>query len=306
MNILHDFFYDNGFFGAVGMHNLMGTLSDESRAAPVAGYHVLLPAPYFYNCPSSVYEMREFELLTAELSARLWRRYNGPIYMLTDEIGARYVSQSGLAGSYDDVFPVLEQRNYGINFRKYWASGKLQALMRIGTPCAIIDLDLLVWHPLELSKYVAAAAHTEPLRPDIYPPADFFRVDEDYSFPGEWDWTTKPLNTSIMYFSDESFKNYYAKEAIRFMQSEKETPDDGSTCMVFAEQRILAMCAAQKGILVHTFFEHEDLGSGQDWFTHIWSAKGLFRKNRQLEDTYNMLCRNKIRQLNSMDIVAKR
>lgn len=178
-----------------------------------------MTAPYFcsyLHAANEAYEMHEFERLTAELSARLWR-------------------------------------NYGINTYKYWASGKIQALMRIQAPCALVDMDLLVWHPLELDRYALAAAHTEPLRPDIYPLADFFCVDEDYVFPCGWDWQAKPLNTSIVYFSEESFKEYYAHEAIRFMQSEKETPDDGSICMVFAEQRILAMCAAQRGILPHTF-----------------------------------------------------
>lgn len=297
MDILWD------FLGAAGMHNLMGTLSGEAGSRPVSGYHVLLTAPYFCShshSANAAYEMQEFERLTAELSARLWRRYNGPVYMMTDEAGCQFIRKSGLENVYDGVFPVLEWRNYGINTYKYWASGKIQALMRIQAPCALVDMDLLVWHPLELDRYALAAAHTEPLRPDIYAPVDFFCVDEDYVFPCGWDWQAKPLNTSIVYFAEESFKEYYAHEAIRFMQSEKETPDDGSICMVFAEQRILAMCAAQRGILPHTFFKYEDLCCGQDLFTHLWSAKRLLRNDRQLADRYCEICRDKILQLNNV------
>lgn len=92
----------------------------------------------YSHAANAAYEMHEFERLTAELSARLWRSYNGPVYMMTDEAGWQYIRKSGLENVYDGVFPVLEWRNYGINTYKYWASGKIQALMRIQAPCTLI------------------------------------------------------------------------------------------------------------------------------------------------------------------------
>lgn len=295
------FFRDEGFYGAIGMHNLSGELfSGACDAIPVAGYHVLLTEPYLYHHPGAHFQMREYELLTARLSARLWKRYNGPVFLVTDETGYQYIKQTELFAAYDEVLPVLNRRNFGIHSHKYWASGKLQALTKISAPCALIDMDLMIWRPLGLAKYPLAAAHVEHLTEYVYPPLTFFRVDAGYSFPDAWDWSVEPFNTSVAYFADEAFKKYYASESIRFMQAEKETPDNGTICMVFAEQRIFAMCAAEKGIPVHTFLDYDHL-SAQDVITHTWSAKGMLRGMRELEEIYNSLCREKLRQLEKAD-----
>ena len=105
-----------------------------------------------------------------------------------------------------------------------------------------------------------------------------------------------PLNTSIAYFGDEDFKNYYAKESVRFMQYERDTLDNGSWCMVFAEQRILGMCAASWNISVKTYLEYDRPLEKQDLVTHLWSAKGLLRSEKRFCDQYIKLCEDKIGQ----------
>ena len=83
--------------GMMGAKNLFGTLGPAVQGASLPGYHALSTAPYIRLNPGKAYRMDETELLTAELSARLWRRYNGPIRLLTDSLGCEYVKSTPLA-----------------------------------------------------------------------------------------------------------------------------------------------------------------------------------------------------------------
>lgn len=54
------------------MHNLSRPLSDVPRRTdPLVAYHVLSTEPYFIWNEGRAFQMREYEQLTAELSARL-------------------------------------------------------------------------------------------------------------------------------------------------------------------------------------------------------------------------------------------
>lgn len=124
------------------MHNFKGPLSDAPcRTAPLTAYHVLSTEPYYIWNEGRTFQMREYEQLTAELSACLWHRYNGPIYLLTDRQGAEYICEKGMKRFYDGIDCSLDGRSYNIDFKKYWAFGKIQALLQIHAPCAIIDLE---------------------------------------------------------------------------------------------------------------------------------------------------------------------
>lgn len=285
-------------YGAVGMHNLTRPLPDASRREePVTAYHVLLTDPYLICRGEEEFRMRGYEKVTAELSARLWRRYNGPIYLLTDRRGAMYFREIGMDQFYDGVDSSLDGQRYCIDLKKFWAAGKVQALLQVHAPCAVIDLDMLVWQPLDLDGCQLAAAHTEPVLEWLYPPFSTFLMSPRYDFPKQWDPAAEPLNTSFVYFADEGFKDDYASQSIRFMRFERDTPDSGAMCMIFAEQRILAMCAAQAGISVKTFLEYGKPLDRQGLMTHIWEAKKLLHWNADAEKGYNALCRKKIMQL---------
>lgn len=285
-------------YGAVGMHNLTRPLSGASRRAkPLTAYHVLLAEPYVVRNQGKDFRMREFERLTAELSACLWRRYNGPIYLLADRQGAAYARETGMDRFYDGIDSSLDGRSYCIDLEKYWAVGKILALLQMHAPCVVIDLDMLVWNPLELDGFAVAAAHTEPDEDWLYPPFSYFLMSPRYTFPSQWDPAAKPLNTSFVYFADNGLKDDYARQSIRFMQFERDTPDNGFACMIFAEQKILGMCAAAAGIQVKTFLEYGQPLERQELMTHIWSAKRLLHWYAQAEKGYNLLCRRKLVQL---------
>lgn len=288
--------------GAIGLHNLTQPLSSVGhQAKPLTAYHILLTAPRLLWNGDEPFQMREYERLTAELSVRLWRRCCGPVYLLTDGPGEAYFHETGLGRIYDGVCACLDCHRYGIDLRKYWAAGKIQALLQVHAPCVILDMDMLVWRRLELSDCSLAAAHTEPLLDRLYPPFSFFLMSPRYTFPANWSQTVLPLNTSFVYFSDDAFKDDYAKQSIRFMQYERDTPDSGATCMIFAEQRILGMCAAVAGIQPKTFLEYGRPLARQNLMTHLWSAKTLLHQATGFEEAYCALCREKLHEIDLLE-----
>lgn len=286
------------FCGAVGMENLMAPLSEAPRSdPPLAGYHVLLTKPKRYQETGKTFHMKPHAQWTARLSALAWRRYNGPIHLLTDREGARYVRQIGLDQVYDSVRDDLWDR-YGLSQEKFWASGKLLALEQLQTPCLVLDMDLIVWKPLAVRGAPLTAAHIEHLNARVYPePRQYFLMSPRYRFPEGWDFTAEPLNTAVVYFEDEELKTEYLAEAFRFMKHERDTPDDGAICMVFAEQRILGMCAASRGIRPKVLLDYDRLKEKQDLLTHTWSGKLILSKLADVEEAFVALCREKCRQL---------
>lgn len=294
---IRKFFAGEIFCGAVGMENLLAPLSVSSRReSPVTAYHVLFTAPHRCSCGNVPFSMPLHEQWTARLSALAWRRYNGPIHLITDRRGREYVQKIGLDNAYDSVQDDLWDP-YGLNQKKFWASGKLLALQRLQTPCLILDMDLVVWEPLPLDGAMLAAAHTEHLNEAFYPDKDYFLMSPRYQFPEDWDDTVEPLNTSILYLGDERLKRDYLQEAFRFMRYERDTPDNGSNCMIFAEQRILAMCAARLGICAKTFLNYDDLSGPQSLITHTWSGKHFLSRCAEAEKAFVICCQEKCRQL---------
>ena len=56
-----------------------------------------------------------------------------------------------------------------------------------------------------------------------------------------------PSNTAFMYISNNEFKEYYTETAIDFM-SNLSNSYNKIINMVFAEQRLISMCAKRKNI----------------------------------------------------------
>lgn len=286
------------FYSSVGMKNLSLPLSPApGRREPLAGCHVYLPPRENRRQRDDEPLLNDYTIAFARLSALAWRRYNGPIRLVTDPDSAWYFHRIGMDDVYDEVLPILSGRNHGINTRRYWASGKIQALERLKAPVVIIDMDLAVWGSLEVGDAALAVAHTETVYEWAYPPLSFFRMSRSYSFPPEWDENALPLNTSIMYFRDEALKAYYTRESIRFMTSDMDTPDDGTRCMVFAEQRILGMCAAARGIVPRTYLNYHDPLEDQRLITHLWAGKRLLELDGDTRERFLKLCAEKTRAL---------
>lgn len=251
--------------------------------------HVNSTTPFFAKHKDGVYYMEKTELYCAVISALQWRRVNGKITLVTDRCGAEYMRGLGIEGVWNDIIAGLPEDSEGINPLMFWAAGKLLALRDIPAPVALVDMDFIVWNRLSLNGLTVA--HREELTPQVYPPTDFFPVTN--SFIDNADQTTLPCNTAFLYLPDESFKQFYTGQAIRFMKSAPACGD--FLChMVFAEQRLLAMCAEKLGVEINTLLDKNRLFIAQDSFTHLWGAKQEMRENKTLRDGFLQKCRNRI------------
>lgn len=254
--------------------------------------------PYAMQHPGRPYAVADFELLTTILSALMWRRKNGSIRMITDRVGERFYRSLGLAPIWDDgISHELDAIPYTVDPSTFWAAGKLYALSYVPSPCVMIDTDFIVWdniqHRLENSQLTVI--HREPLSPEIYPSPERFDLYEDYTFPQNWNWETLACNTALCYFGSEQLRQTYLQQALDFMHGVRGR--DSLIYMVFAEQRLLAMCAQSLGIPIHALSTTEELfSSNQKDFTHTWGFKQAMAQHPQLRTAFCQTGARRIRQ----------
>ena len=262
-------------------------------------FHVNWTAPFFARTAERSYAVEPFELLTSALSALAWRRNNGTIRMICDTVAAQYYEKLGLGFLWDDgVHPLLDRMPEDINPVAFWAAGKLYALAAMPAPCVMVDTDFIVWKPIAplLGGLDAAAIHTEDLTPDIYPDAQAFAAARGFDLAA-LDWTVRPYNTALAYFGSDVFRRRYTDTAIRFMRASREA-DNVLTYMVFAEQRLFAMCAARDGARVAALSDLPALfgGAQQGYFTHIWGFKQQMRDTPALYEDFCRRCAARLRR----------
>jgi hypothetical protein len=246
-------------------------------------FHSNWTKPFSLRNQNSSYFIKDYELLTTILSALEWKKHNGSIKMVTDSVGAEYYRRLGITHIWDlGIDTSLDMLEGEAIFPlSFWAAGKIFALKQQFVPCVMIDTDFIVWKSIavDLNDTVLAVAHRENLDCGAYPEKSFFNMDINYRFPIEWDWTVPACNTALLYIADEQLKDYYTSESIRFMRNLRGTKDITME-MVFAEQRLLAMCATARGIDIKTFLDIDNLDA-QNSFTHVWGLKGELQTNQQ-------------------------
>ena len=241
--------------------------------------HVNWTKPAFASCPEmKQYDTSDFNILTTILSALLWRKYNGPIKLYTDSIGLEYYRMMEMTSIWDEIDTnVIDNMPDNIHPSIFWAGAKLFAMREQTRPFCMMDTDLMVWRSIidDVKGKQAMAYHVESLEETegCYIPFEHLKKRTDYKPDPDWDWTANPFNMALSYFSDLDFMRYYCGKAIDFMTGNNEMPMEMVTQMVFAEQRIITMCAIQKHVFVDTFLDYPDeRGKG---FTHIWGFKML-------------------------------
>lgn len=253
----------------------------------------------FFKKQKGAYYIEDFELLTTILSALKWQEVNGDIQMVTDSIGAAYYKRIGIErvwnlGIDDSLESKMEQT---LDPTTFWAAGKIYALEKQSGPCAMLDTDFIIWEALEeaLLKHDVAIIHRETLEDEVYPAKEKLKMYDSYSYPEEWDWTLKACNTALACFNNEAFKAHYVKESIRFMKGVEG--EDPLIYMVFAEQRLLAMCAEEKKIDLFSFSNTEALfDARQTRFTHIWGYKQYIRSHPSARNSFCRRCIKRIKQ----------
>lgn len=253
--------------------------------------------PYAVRCPGRPYQMTDFDLLTTVLSALVWRRENGSIRMITDDTGAQYYRSLGLTDLWDGgIFTYLNDIPSTIDPCTFWAAGKLYALAATPAPCVMLDTDFIVWHSLsEHWHRPLAVIHREALNSAIYPAPSAFVLAPSYHFPTNWNWHEPACNTALTYFGNDTLRKTYVGQAMDFMQAARGR--DGLIYMVFAEQRLLAMCAQACGVPIHAFSTEQDLFQGnQRDFTHIWGFKQAMQEQPVLHELFCQKCAARIRK----------
>ena len=226
--------------------------------------------------------MSDFELFTLIISALEWRKHNGSIKLVTDCVGAEYICSCGLSEVWNRIDISLDEMNsLGINENVFWAGAKIYALSRQEYPCVMIDLDFILWKPIDFTVFNKdlAVIHRENICRSVYPPKDFFKFIDGWKLPDRLDWSARPCNGAFVYFGSGRFLREYTSFALEFMQK-AATNNDRLSYMVFAEQRWMAMCAEKLSIPVHEFSTLGELfGGKQNYFTHIWGHKQRLREN---------------------------
>ncbi len=158
--------------------------------------------------------------------------------------------------------PHLESRNRG-NYSAGSGTGKgvlgsrqiIFIEKKMQMPAVMVDLDLIIWKDIRniIKDTDICAIHREGIFPDVYPGKEFFHMKQEYRFDPDWSFEVLPVNTCMLYIADEAFKNYYVDSSITFMENCLET-EENLCHMVFAEQRLLAMCAEKQGKQISSFF----------------------------------------------------
>lgn len=248
---------------------------------------------------SAPYSVEDFELLTTVLSALKWREKNGGIKMITDSFGKEYYENIGISHIWDGgIETYLDNVPEAINPGIFWAAGKLFALKEQTAPIAMIDTDFIVWEEILFDKLPAVTSiHPEPLYEDVYPCKEYFNMKNNYNFDNGWDWGVDALNTAFCVFKNDNLLKYYTSEAVRFMENTADEVDDTLKYMVFAEQRLLPMCAKKMGLYYSSFSNLDRLFThGENYFTHTWGMKQQMRDIPELRYDFCMRCADRIKK----------
>ena len=257
--------------------------------------HVNSLSPFFAKNGSDAKPVFErFELYNTVLSALTWRKYNGEISLVCDGVSANYYRALGITGIWNEVRIGIADDLEGINPIMFWAAGKLLALRETPSPVVMLDTDFIVWKKMNFPDTLIAA-HSEDLNPGVYPDIEYFQMKPGYLFNSRFNYKALPLNTAFLYLPDEDFKQFYVNMAIEFMKSARDTSD--YLCyMVYAEQRLLSMCAEYLKVPTETLLDKDRLFLKQDDFTHLWGAKQVLRDDKAEEERFRSRCARRIRQ----------
>lgn len=257
-------------------------------------FHSNWTAPFLVLNQNTNYFIEDFEILTTILSALKWREFNGSIKMITDERAADYYKKIGIESIWDLGIDVKlhSEVHKDIDSNLFWAAGKIYSLKDTKAPIVMMDTDFIVWETIEdkIKGNDICVIHKEPLSDNVYPNKGYFDSLGEYKLNDNWDWEEKPCNTALTYIGDEDFKNYYVEEAINFMR-QKWVSRDRIINMVFAEQRLIAMCAKEKNLRIKELATIEELfNKDQESFTHVWGFKDIMRNNFKLRNEFCIKC----------------
>lgn len=234
--------------------------------------------------------VEDFDLYCTALSALQWRKNGGQITLCCDSKFAEYYMRIGFSDIWNTINVCIADDLERIDPLMFWAGAKLLALREMNAPVVMIDMDFIAWNNPVFGDEIIAA-HREDISDGIYPPLSFFQT-RGHILP-DFSEDVLPLNTAFLYVPDNDFKEFYTSQSIAFMKSSVKC-DDYLKYMVFAEQRLVAMCADYTGTPVKTLLDKDVLFRPQSDFTHLWGAKQAMRDNPGLRTDFLAKCRMRL------------
>lgn len=232
----------------------------------------------------------DFDLYCTALSALQWQKNGGKITLCCDSKYAEYYDRIGFSDIWNGINVCIADDLEGIDPMMFWAGAKLLALREVNAPIVMIDTDFIAWNNPVFGDEIIAA-HREDISDGIYPPLSFFQT-RGHILP-DFSEDVLPLNTAFLYLPDNDFKEFYTSQAIAFMKSAVKC-SDYLKYMVFAEQRLIAMCADYTGTPVKTLLDKDTLFRPQSDFTHLWGAKQVMRDHPELRADFISKCKAKM------------
>lgn len=257
-------------------------------------FHSFWSLPNSQRHDGSIY-VPDYEQLTAVISALKWQEHSGSIRMITDSRGREYFDSVGLSSVWNGVYVSLDELQGRVDPFLFWAAGKLSALSSMDMPCVMLDTDIIIWRNVDdiTDSFDITAAHPEMLNEDVYPDRSVFKLKDGYEFPSEWDFSLDAANTAFLCIKDRAFADYYTSEALRFFENVSTEGLNPVTAMCFAEQRVLPMCAAARGMRLG-YLMHPGAVDMQDIATHIWGFKQILETMPEARYEFCMRCVRRI------------
>lgn len=229
-----------------------------------------------------------FEVLTAALSALVWRALNGEIVLYADAPAQAFYAD--FAYLWDEIRPFSVPDC--IDPSHFWAMGKLIALQDMGAPCVMLDTDFIVWERLSyLQGHPLATIHREAIDAEIYPDPHTLRQDGTFALD-DLPLDALPANTAVAWFGDADFMQRYVDTALQFCRAAQ--PDNRLTYMVFVEQRLLAMLAQKEGVPLQSLTDGDDIANGQRRFSHVWGYKQILQSDENAAQAYCQRCAKRL------------
>jgi hypothetical protein len=240
--------------------------------------------------PSGKIPLDAVQALTWVASAVNGSRLFGNLVMMTDDRGLQFMRANGLDAFYSCVHTPLNLLQDLPD--AFWAAGKLAALSSVPAPCLSIDLDAVIWRMPEAmvrATYDVAWGHDEGNDAECYKEnRETLGILLPQILQKDHLWELPVANTCLMAFDRRDIKDYYTTTALKWMRNFQDSKlfeyeKMRAHSMVFAEQRLLPMCAKLMGMRTASFgtLKHP-VGGDQDHlvknraFTHLWSSKSLY------------------------------
>lgn len=231
----------------------------------------------------NVIRRHDYADLVLILSVLKWKQHNGVAVLYTDSEGESYYRQRDMLRIWDEVdtrvLNGIDQNKYAPEI--FWSYGKLLTTKTEERNSIQIDTDLVCWRNIE--KEVCASdvfvLHPEPLADKRF--SAFYEsirpvARKEYRYKDEWDWTSTPLNTALLYVKAQEFMDYWFYEMERFARYNDDPRGKiRSRNMIFADQQLLALCLREKGLEASYLIKNINDPDANDCITHLWLYKGL-------------------------------